>query len=68
MLANWFIGVTWLVGLTLIIAFRVKREEEMMANRFGKQYLIYMKHTGRFMPPVKLPKYLIKIRRQQTKL
>ena len=52
--ANWFIGLTWLAGLTIIIALRVKREETMMVSRFGEQYISYMKRTGRFFPVVKL--------------
>jgi len=31
--ANWFIGVTWLAGLTAIILLRVKKEEEMLLAR-----------------------------------
>jgi protein-S-isoprenylcysteine O-methyltransferase Ste14 len=48
--SNWFIGVTWLSGLTAIITLRVKREESMMADRFGDAYHTYMMHTGRFVP------------------
>ncbi len=57
MLANWFIGVTWLVGLTLIIISRVTREEEMLAKRYGQQYINYLKNTGRFIPSINLVKY-----------
>ncbi|GEM_PF-419695 len=52
--ANWFIGITWLAGLTVIIALRVKREEKMMVAQFGEEYNAYMKRTGRFFPPLKL--------------
>jgi len=51
--ANWFIGVTWLVGLTITILLRVKREEEMLLDRFGDEYASYMGRTGRFTPPIK---------------
>ena len=68
MLANWFIGITWLAGLTVIIALRVKREEEMLTKRFSEQYTVYIKHTGRFIPPVKLTRDFIKLRKQQKKL
>ena len=54
--ANWFIGVTWLAGLTVTIFLRVRREEEMLLERFGEQYGSYMEQTGRFVPPVKLLK------------
>ena len=57
MLTNWFIGITWLVGLTLIIISRVKREEEMLAKRYGQQYINYLKNTGRFIPSINLVKY-----------
>lgn len=50
--ANWFIGVTWMAGLTAIIMLRVKREEEMLLLRFGNEYGTYMKQTGRFVPRV----------------
>jgi protein-S-isoprenylcysteine O-methyltransferase Ste14 len=48
--ANWFIGVTWVAGLTYIILLRVKREEAMLLAEFGKKYSSYMEHTGRFLP------------------
>ena len=51
--ANWFIGVTWLTGLTVTVLLRVKREEEMLLLRFGAEYDSYMKRTGRFVPPLK---------------
>jgi protein-S-isoprenylcysteine O-methyltransferase Ste14 len=48
--ANWFIGLTWTIGLTLVIFSRVRREEEMMLQVFGDRYFAYMQQTGRFMP------------------
>lgn len=51
--ANWFIGASWMAGLTLIILLRVRREEEMLLDRFGDQYGAYMRRTGRFLPPMK---------------
>jgi protein-S-isoprenylcysteine O-methyltransferase Ste14 len=48
--ANWFIGATWLAGLTAIIALRVSREEAMLLARFGDAYSSYAEHTGRFLP------------------
>jgi len=51
--ANWFIGLTWTAGLTLIIALRIKREEKMMVEHFGEQYLFYMQKTGRFLPAIR---------------
>jgi protein-S-isoprenylcysteine O-methyltransferase Ste14 len=46
--ANWFIGLTWIGGLTLLIATRIEREEEMMIQRFGQAYRAYQARTGRF--------------------
>jgi len=54
--ANWFIGLTWLAGLTIIIILRVKREEAMLLARFGEKYDSYMEGTGRFLPRIKRPK------------
>ena len=50
LISNWFIGVTWLLGLSIIIALRLKREESMMIEKFGEQYVSYMKYTGRLIP------------------
>lgn len=48
--ANWFIGVTWIAGLTVIIFLRIGREEKMMLEIFGDRYMVYMERTGRFLP------------------
>lgn len=52
--ANWFIGITWTAGLTVILFLRIKREESMMLETFGEDYLSYMKITGRFLPRMSL--------------
>ncbi len=51
--ANWFIGATWLAGLTAIISLRVSREEAMLLARFGEAYSAYAENTGRFLPRIK---------------
>ena len=51
--ANWFIGVTWLAGLSVIILLRVKREESMLLAKFGDEYVSYIECTGRFIPIIK---------------
>ena len=51
--ANWFIGVTWIAGLTAIIFLRVSREEAMLFSRFGEAYSSYAENTGRFLPRIK---------------
>ena len=50
---NWFIGVTWLAGLTAIILLRVKREEAMLLSTFGSEYRSYIENTGRFIPIIR---------------
>jgi len=53
--ANWLIGITWLTGLTLVIVTRLRREERMLADRFGQEYLAYVRVTGRFLPRIRAP-------------
>jgi protein-S-isoprenylcysteine O-methyltransferase Ste14 len=48
--ANWLLGGGLIVGITAVMASRVKHEEEVMTERFGAQYRDYMAHTGRFLP------------------
>jgi len=47
--ANWLIGLTSLIVLTLL-AVRTPREEAMLIERFGDQYRDYITKTGRFVP------------------
>jgi protein-S-isoprenylcysteine O-methyltransferase Ste14 len=47
--ANWLIGACSLVILALL-AIRTPKEERMLIERFGQQYLDYMATTGRFFP------------------
>jgi protein-S-isoprenylcysteine O-methyltransferase Ste14 len=51
MSANWLIG---LIGLsfTLVVAIRVKKEEQQLIEKFGDQYRKYMAVTGRFLPKI----------------
>lgn len=50
--ANWIIGLLPMVGLTAIVAARVRREEATMIEKFGDAYRGYMQRTGRFLPRV----------------
>ena len=47
---NWFIGAPLMVGIIIIVNFRVKNEEAMLLDLFGDEYQDYMKHTGRYLP------------------
>jgi protein-S-isoprenylcysteine O-methyltransferase Ste14 len=47
---NWFIGLTGIVGFVLTIVVRTPKEEQMMIERFGEEYLAYMRRTGRYLP------------------
>jgi protein-S-isoprenylcysteine O-methyltransferase Ste14 len=48
--ANWFIGLAWFAGLTLVMVTRVAHEETVMREKFGAAYAAYMRRTGRFLP------------------
>jgi len=48
--ANWLIGGLW-IGMTALEVFsRMQFEEALMTERFGDDYLAYMKRTGRLLP------------------
>jgi protein-S-isoprenylcysteine O-methyltransferase Ste14 len=47
--ANWFMLLSGIVVLALIVA-RTRTEEEKLVARFGDAYLAYMAQTGRFVP------------------
>lgn len=49
--ANWLIGASSVLVL-LLLAVRTPREEQMLVERFGQQYLDYRKKTGRFVPRI----------------
>ncbi|MDA8219963.1 MAG: isoprenylcysteine carboxylmethyltransferase family protein, partial [Dehalococcoidales bacterium] len=48
--ANWLAGALWIGGVAAVVANRVRREEELMVERFGDGYRDYMRRTGRFLP------------------
>jgi protein-S-isoprenylcysteine O-methyltransferase Ste14 len=61
--ANWLWGLAqalllwnWIAGLSKLVCFlpfylqRVRREEQMMLDRFGDEYRTYMTRTGRIIP------------------
>lgn len=47
--ANWLIGLSSLLVLSLL-AIRTPKEEQMLIARFGDEYRSYMASTGRFCP------------------
>jgi protein-S-isoprenylcysteine O-methyltransferase Ste14 len=47
--ANW-VFVAMAVAVFAVFFARVPREEQMMIERFGDQYRVYMKKAGRFFP------------------
>ncbi len=49
--ANWFVGATGFLALALLVI-RTPIEEQMLVKRFGKDYLVYMEKTPRFIPTI----------------
>lgn len=47
--ANWFIGLSALLALSLLLA-RTPIEEAKLIEQFGDEYRNYMRRTGRFLP------------------
>lgn len=50
LLPNWLAGGAGLLGVGLLFAFRVCREERMMLESFGDEYRSYMADTTRIIP------------------
>jgi protein-S-isoprenylcysteine O-methyltransferase Ste14 len=48
--SSWFIGLTGILGFIWAIVIRTPKEEQMMINRFGDEYVAYMQRTGRYLP------------------
>jgi protein-S-isoprenylcysteine O-methyltransferase Ste14 len=48
--ANWFYAITILTGLIILFSVRIPDEEKLMIDRFGQQYIAYMKRTKRLIP------------------
>ena len=47
--ANWFVGLTGMAALTLLVI-RTSTEEEHLTQRFGQDYVRYKSQTARFLP------------------
>ncbi len=54
--ANWFIGITGILAMTLLVVVRTPKEEAQLIEQFGDQYREYMKHSGRFLPRLTRPR------------
>ena len=52
MAANWFIALTTLLGLVMLMV-RLPKEEANLIKRFGDDYRNYMKRTGRLVPKIR---------------
>ncbi len=50
LLPNWLVGLSGIAGAAILFAFRVRREEQMMLERFGDEYRAYMDETKRVIP------------------
>jgi len=51
-LPNWLVGPSYGVAMVLLFALRVRREERMMLEEFGKDYEAYMATSKRLVPGV----------------
>ncbi|QQS49024.1 MAG: isoprenylcysteine carboxylmethyltransferase family protein [Acidobacteriota bacterium] len=47
--SNWFILLASLAGLIMLLI-RLPREEQNLIDRFGDEYRVYMRETGRLIP------------------
>jgi protein-S-isoprenylcysteine O-methyltransferase Ste14 len=47
--ASYLFLLCYLITILLIVV-RIPKEEQMMLEKFGDEYRIYMKHTGRLLP------------------
>jgi protein-S-isoprenylcysteine O-methyltransferase Ste14 len=52
LLPNWIAGPAGLVGFGILFFGRVRREEQMMLDKFGDEYRAYMARTKRIIPGI----------------
>jgi protein-S-isoprenylcysteine O-methyltransferase Ste14 len=50
LLSNWVVGLSGIVGFSLLFFLRVRKEEQMMLETFGSGYSDYTKTTKRVIP------------------
>lgn len=53
LLWNWIAGFSMLLTLIPLYLARVGPEEQMMIDRFGDEYRVYLKRTGRLVPKLR---------------
>jgi protein-S-isoprenylcysteine O-methyltransferase Ste14 len=51
-LPNWVAGPSYLITFVTLFAFRVRAEEKMMLEHFGKEYAAYIPRTKRLIPGI----------------
>ncbi len=51
-LPNWIAGPSYLVAFGILLALRLGREERMMTDQFGEEYVEYVGRTKRLLPGV----------------
>lgn len=49
---NWLVCPSYLVAMVLLFAFRLRPEERMMVEEFGKDYEAYRMSTKRLIPGI----------------
>ena len=50
LLPNWIVALAGILGVALLVCLRLKKEEAMMLEVFGKEYESYMHRTKRMIP------------------
>ena len=48
--SNWTVGLSGFIPWSILYFIRVPREEKMMYEEFGEEYLKYMEQTKRVVP------------------
>jgi protein-S-isoprenylcysteine O-methyltransferase Ste14 len=51
--SNWFVGIAGIICWSILYFIRVPKEERMMEEEFGDEYIQYKKETGRIIPKLK---------------
>ena len=54
LLQNFIAGWSAVVTFSLLYFLRVPREEQMMIDKFREEYQVYIRKTGRIIPPINL--------------